>query len=119
MWIVLHSIFWDGNAVTEKDVMDSLKSPGVRIELEGNLTDNTGDPARSSNIVHNVYPVYPFNKEAKQTVQEKRILQYNNNAPKYTSHVRRVPMKERGQNTNNRIQDRISIDSFDTLVEVS
>ena len=29
MWIILHSIFWDGNAVTDQDVLDSLKSPGI------------------------------------------------------------------------------------------
>jgi len=38
MWIILHSIFWDGNAVTDQDVLDSLKSPGSRIELQGNTT---------------------------------------------------------------------------------
>ena len=28
MWIVLHSIFWDGNAANTEDVVDSLLTPG-------------------------------------------------------------------------------------------
>ena len=31
MWIVLHAVFWDGNAATLQDVMDSLLSPGAGI----------------------------------------------------------------------------------------
>ena len=105
MWIVLHSIFWDGNAVTEQDVLDSLKSPGVRIDLEGNLTD-TEDPSRSSNTIIGVHStIYPVNQHTKHVYQD-----------------RRVPLKKKGHIPHNRIrkaQDRISVDSVDTLVNVS
>jgi len=46
MWIVLHSIFWDGNAATDQDVVDSLKSPGIRIELQGNTSVEENQPSR-------------------------------------------------------------------------
>ena len=28
MWIVFHSIFWDGNVANKEDIIDSLLSPG-------------------------------------------------------------------------------------------
>jgi len=43
MWIVLHSIFWDGNAANTEDVVDSLLTPGVKISLKGNTTDTSRD----------------------------------------------------------------------------
>jgi len=46
MWIVLHSIFWDGNAANREDIKDSLLSPGVRIRLKGNSTDTDGNNRR-------------------------------------------------------------------------
>ena len=31
MWIVFHAIFWDGNAANKQDIIDSLLSPGNKI----------------------------------------------------------------------------------------
>jgi len=43
MWIVLHAVFWDGPASTIQDVLDSLQSPGVKVELSSEEAKRRSD----------------------------------------------------------------------------
>ena len=112
MWIIFHAIFWDGNAVTEQDVVDSLLSPGVRIELRGNTTEDDDDTSRLSRTSQdNVFPVYPVHENHQQAYSHKDQYQ--------THFVNQYSNKHDSIRGVSQAQDRISFDSVDTLIDVS
>ena len=111
MWIIFHAIFWDGNAVTEQDVVDSLLSPGVRIELRGNTTEDDDTSRLSRTSQDNVFPVYPVHENHQQAYSHKDQYQ--------TQFVNQYSNKHDSNRRVSQAQDRISFDSVDTLIDVS
>ena len=104
MWIVLHAIFWDGKAKNVQDVIDSLLTPGqFKLMLK---------------VLFHYFNLIVKGVRIELSGDEEPNRR-NDNLKPYPESYYQFSSPE-GQNSNqDNAQDRISLDSFNTLINVS
>lgn len=113
MWIILHAIFWDGKASNVKDVMDSLQTPG---QFKYYIHDSSCLDILIYYLCEQCIPGVKIELSGGESPNRRNEDYYKKPYPE--SFYQFSSPDDQNLNQDN-AQDRISLDSVNTLINVS